>query len=133
MMSENEEVRFWREEARHYAENADYWRAKCEALQADNARLREEIIAILNQRIEDVRACNAQPLVARFMAVDEIDWLDTGYDQMMQYISEVSGLSEGQVRDVYAVIYNLGLIDYDVEKEVVFEQFSDEGSDNEDE
>lgn len=61
------------------------------------------------------------------------DWFDTGYDQMMQYISEASGLSEGQVRDVYAVIYNLGLIDYDVEKEVVFEQFSDEESDDEDE
>ena len=47
-----------------------------EALQADKEKLREEIIAILNQRIEDVRACNAQPLVARFMAIDEIDWLE---------------------------------------------------------
>lgn len=46
------------------------------ALQSDKAKLREEIIAILNQRIEDVRACNAQPLVARFMAIDEIDWLE---------------------------------------------------------
>lgn len=38
-----EEVRFWREEARHYAENADFWRANYEALQADNVKLREEI------------------------------------------------------------------------------------------
>ena len=47
-----------------------------EALQADNVKLREEIIAILNQRIEDILACKAQPLVAKFVAVDEIDWLE---------------------------------------------------------
>lgn len=58
------------------------------------------------------------------------NWFDTGYDEMIQYISEASGLSIGQVRDVYAVIHGLGLIDYDTEKEVVFEQFSDEEDDD---
>ena len=33
----------WVEEARRYAENADYWRTKCEALQADKAKLREAV------------------------------------------------------------------------------------------
>ena len=50
------------------------------------------------------------------------------YDRMIEYISEASVLSIGQVRDVYAVMHNIGLIDYDIEKEVVWEQFSDEES-----
>jgi len=70
------QVQSWTEEARRYAENADCWRTKCDTLEADKAKLREEIIAILNQRIEDILACRAQPLVAKFMAVDEIDWLE---------------------------------------------------------
>jgi hypothetical protein len=36
-------VGHWTEEARRYAENADYWRTKCEALQADKAKLREAL------------------------------------------------------------------------------------------
>lgn len=51
------------------------------------------------------------------------DWFDDGYDQMMDYISEASGLSLGQVRDVYAVMHQIGLIDYDIEKEIIWEQF----------
>ena len=35
------QIQSWTEEARRYAENADFWRAKCEALQADKAKLRE--------------------------------------------------------------------------------------------
>lgn len=60
------------------------------------------------------------------------EWFVEGYDKMMDYISEASGLSLGQVRDVYAVMHGLGLIDYDVEKEVISEQFCDE-EDEEDE
>lgn len=58
------------------------------------------------------------------------DWFDPGYEKMLNYISEASGLSLGQVKDVYAVMHGIGLIDYDVEKEVVFEQFSDEGQED---
>lgn len=61
------------------------------------------------------------------------DWFVEGYDKMMDYISEASGLSPGQVSDVYAVMHSLGLIDYDIEKEVISEQFCDEEDDEEDE
>lgn len=60
------------------------------------------------------------------------EWFVEGYDKMMDYISEASGLSLGQVRDVYSVMHGLGLIDYDIEKEVISEQFCDE-EDEEDE
>jgi NO-binding membrane sensor protein with MHYT domain len=53
------------------------------------------------------------------------DWYDEAYDRMIEYISETSGLSIGQVRDVYAVMHYLGLIDYDTEKEVIWDQFCD--------
>lgn len=52
------------------------------------------------------------------------NWYDEGYERMMQYILDsCAGLTREQVRDVYAVMSEIGLIDYDTEKEVIWDQF----------
>ena len=62
------QVQSWTEEARRYAENADYWRAKCEALRADKAAHAATIEGILkaheaykqevSDAVEHCRACS---------------------------------------------------------------------------
>jgi len=59
------------------------------------------------------------------------DWYQRGHNLMIEHISEEAVLSIAQVRDVYAVMRRLGLIDYDLEKEVIEEYFC--GEDEEDE
>jgi hypothetical protein len=59
------------------------------------------------------------------------DWYQNGHNLMIDYISEKAVLSIAQVRDAYAVMRRLGLIDYDIEKDVILEYFCDEGEEDE--
>lgn len=53
------------------------------------------------------------------------DWYTKGKEEMFKYISETTGVDELQVRLVYSEFNHLGLIDYDIEKDVI-EEFCDE-------
>ncbi len=53
------------------------------------------------------------------------DWLTENRDQFIDDTAALCGTSETIVRQVYQRCAEAGLIDYDVEKDVLYEMFSD--------
>ena len=58
------------------------------------------------------------------------DWYDIGIEKMMEDVVRRSGVSRKNVDKVYATLFNFGLIDYDTEKELVRENYSEEEIDD---
>ena len=54
------------------------------------------------------------------------DWYDNAKDMLMLNISKQAGISRPKVRHVYSILVNMGFIDYDVEKETLWEHYVDE-------
>lgn len=50
-----------------------------------------------------------------------MDWFTIGMNRMHKHLAEDAELSLEQFKAAYAVIYNEGLIDYDVEKEIIYD------------
>lgn len=60
------------------------------------------------------------------------NWFDIGYDRLIEDTSTVTSLSIEDVKEVYGYLQSIGLIDYDVEKEIIFDTyFSDCDEDGE--
>ncbi len=53
------------------------------------------------------------------------NWYEVGRDEMFEYLVEETGLTLKQVKSVYVELTHIGLIDYDTEKDVIWEQFCD--------
>lgn len=51
------------------------------------------------------------------------EWFETGLHQLMLDASEDSGLAYNEVLKVYGFLSDVGLIDYDVEKEIIWERY----------
>lgn len=56
------------------------------------------------------------------------DWFDKGRAIVIEQIAANSGLEISVVESVYAQLVNVGLIDYDIEKDVFWEAVEDEES-----
>ncbi len=55
------------------------------------------------------------------------DWYDTGKAELFKEASEETELPEEKVKAVYSFLSEIGIIDYDIEKDVVFDRYcSDE-------
>lgn len=54
------------------------------------------------------------------------DWYEEGKDQLIKDTSEETGLTEDQVKSVYSYLESIGIIDYDIEKDVIREMYDDE-------
>lgn len=51
------------------------------------------------------------------------DWFDDAMAKMIEDGLEETGLTNEQFNSVYNFLYELGLIDYDIEKEVLSERY----------
>jgi hypothetical protein len=54
------------------------------------------------------------------------DWYDKGYNQLLEELeAEIATAASNQDRAVkaYAFLNNIGLIDYDIEKEIIGERY----------
>lgn len=49
------------------------------------------------------------------------DWYDKQLNQLHQTISEVTGTDLNKVKEIYSYLVEVGLIDYDVEKELFWD------------
>lgn len=54
------------------------------------------------------------------------DWYDDGLGELKVECAEETGLTIEQVSAVYAFLSEIGLIDYDIEKDVIFERYGDD-------
>ena len=61
------------------------------------------------------------------------DWYTNGKNQLLNDLVHDTGVEDLQVRLVYSHLFELGIIDYDIEKEVIWELYGDEDKDLEDE
>jgi hypothetical protein len=59
------------------------------------------------------------------------DWYDTGLELLHQSIIDNTGVAADDIEKVYSFLVNIGLIDYDVEKEYIWEEFTCHGDDDE--
>ena len=55
-----------------------------------------------------------------------MDWYDNGMIEMHQECADSTGLTVEQVKSVYSFLSEIGIIDYDIEKDVVFDRYSGE-------
>lgn len=51
------------------------------------------------------------------------DWYEEGYDELIDDISDETKVSKDNVKLVYSYLVNVGIIDYDIEKEVIFDLY----------
>lgn len=58
------------------------------------------------------------------------DWYDDAYKDFMRDGPLFSGVSTEDFQKVYAFLSNEGLIDYDTEKEYLFDQYVEEDEDD---
>lgn len=54
------------------------------------------------------------------------DWFAKSKDELIFDMRIDVGLTEEQARGAYAYLYNVGLIDYDIEKEVLWDLYGEE-------
>lgn len=54
------------------------------------------------------------------------DWYDTALDAFYDELSAEAGISLEQAKAAYAFISEIGLADYDIEKEVLHERYIEE-------
>lgn len=54
------------------------------------------------------------------------DWYNAGYNQLQLDCAEETGVDVSAVGNVYSWLVEIGLIDYDTEKEIIFERYNDE-------
>jgi hypothetical protein len=54
------------------------------------------------------------------------DWYEEGYDQLIEDIVKETKVSKDHVKLVYSYLVNVGIIDYDIEKEVIFGLYGEE-------
>jgi hypothetical protein len=48
------------------------------------------------------------------------DWYERGRTEIVRRIKQSTGLSENDIDNVYAMLSEIGLIDYDIEKDVFY-------------
>lgn len=51
------------------------------------------------------------------------DWYYKGMQELREEASEKTGLTIDQVQAVYSFLNEIGIIDYDIEKEIVFDRY----------
>ena len=55
------------------------------------------------------------------------DWYTKGRAELIEEIVEECGVSEDQANSVYSFLSEIGIVDYDIEKDVIFDRYcSDE-------
>lgn len=57
------------------------------------------------------------------------DWYDEGMDKIRVELAEAAGITIEQAVTAYGFLSEAGLIDYDVEKEVIFERYNETDDD----
>lgn len=57
------------------------------------------------------------------------DWYDNGLEKMFAEFVEETDLSLDQAKRAYGFLSNIGIVDYDIEKEVIRERYDDEADD----
>ena len=55
----------------------------------------------------------------------ETDWYSDGNDRLMKEISSDLGHPQNVVANIYSCLVNTGFIDYDIEKEVIYDRYYD--------
>jgi hypothetical protein len=53
------------------------------------------------------------------------DWYTQALNDMIEDGADETGLTRDQFNDAYTFLFNLGLIDYDIEKEILAETYGD--------
>ena len=53
------------------------------------------------------------------------NWFDESYEKLIADIAEIAEISVEAVKEVYSHLSNIGLIDYDVEKEVFWDLYTE--------
>lgn len=53
------------------------------------------------------------------------NWFDESLEKLYNEIAEGTGLAVDQVQYVYTYLANFGLIDYDIEKELLYDYYVD--------
>lgn len=61
------------------------------------------------------------------------NWFDESYEKLIADIAEIAEISVEAVKEVYSHLSNIGLIDYDVEKEVFWDLYGSEEDLNDEE
>ena len=61
----------------------------------------------------------------------EDNWFDNGYEALIQEAHERLKISKNDIKQVYSFLQDIGLIDYDIEKEIFFERHYDDEEDHE--
>jgi signal recognition particle GTPase len=51
------------------------------------------------------------------------DWFTESYEKLIKEIADSGDIDEDDVRHVYSYLSNIGLIDYDVEKEIYWDLY----------
>lgn len=51
------------------------------------------------------------------------DWYEKGSVMLLDEIVEETGVAKDSVEKVYAFLNNIGLVDYDNEKEIIWERY----------
>lgn len=54
------------------------------------------------------------------------DWYDKAQDSLVEEAIAYTGLTEEQFNEAYSFLNEIGLIDYDIEKEVLYERYAEE-------
>jgi len=57
------------------------------------------------------------------------DWYDNGLVELRKEACEAAEITEEQFIAVYGFLSEIGLIDYDIEKEILFERYGGEDED----
>lgn len=60
------------------------------------------------------------------------DWYETGKERLYDDAVAETGLTKEQFKKAYAFLSQINMIDYDLEKEIIFEVYADEVVDDED-
>lgn len=53
------------------------------------------------------------------------DWFDTAKEEFMIDLALFNSVSQEDAQKIYSYLVNVGLIDYDVEKEFLFDQYTE--------
>lgn len=51
------------------------------------------------------------------------DWYDTSKEILFNEAAKETNLSIEQVKEIYSFLSNIGLIDYDIEKEILYDRY----------
>lgn len=54
------------------------------------------------------------------------DWYDSAYDQMIQDAAKATRVAQEDVLALYSYLSGIGLIDYDIEKEIFHERYGED-------